>query len=193
MGLTHLLEALERDAGNEVERLTAAARAEADGITADARARLDERRRVALDEVDRRHRYEMEQALTAARRTGRRTVLEARQRLMQRVLDAVRALLPDALVLPAYRNSLPGTLQQALAALGEGSLVIHCTPAIRGVIEAIARPPGVSVVPDDSVGNGFVIQVADGSVEVVDTLEERLERQRPELTRRVFEQLAAEA
>jgi vacuolar-type H+-ATPase subunit E/Vma4 len=193
MGLTHLLEALERDARNEVERLTAAARAEADGITADARARLDERRRVALDEVERRHRFEMEQALTAARRVGRRTVLEARQRLMQRVLDALRASLPGALALPAYRDGLPDAVRRALAALGEGSLVIRCTPAIRSTIETIERPSGVSVVPDDSIGNGFVIHVADGSVEVVETLEERLVRQRTDLTRWVFDHLAAEA
>ena len=191
MGLTHLLEALERDARNEVERLTAAAHTEAEGITAESRARLDERRRVALEEVDRRHRYELEQALTAARRNGRRSVLEARQRLMGRVFDAVRGVLPDALALPAYRTSLPSALARALTALGEGALVVHCTPAIHATMESIERPPGVSVVPDDTIGSGFVVRVPDGSVDVVDTLEERFERQRPELTRWVFDQMAA--
>lgn len=191
MGLTHLLEALERDARNEIERLSAAARAEADGITAESNARLDERRRVALDEVDRRHRYEVERALTAARRAGHRAVLEARQRLQQRVFDAVRALLPNGLATAAYRDSLPGALRRALAALGEGPAVVRCTPAIRPAIEAIERPAGVSVLPDDTVGSGFVAQVPDGSLDVVDTLDERLERQRPELTRWVFDQVAA--
>jgi hypothetical protein len=35
------------------------------------------------------------------------------------------------------------------------------------------------------------VQATDGSVDVVDTLEERLERRRTELTRRLFEQLGA--
>jgi vacuolar-type H+-ATPase subunit E/Vma4 len=193
MGLTHLLDALERDARAEIDRLGAAARAEADGITAESATRLGERRRRALEEFDRQHRYELEQALTAARREKRRAVLESRQRLLQRVFDAVHGLLPGALDLDAYRKSLPAVLGGALAALGEGPVVIRCTPAIRPLLETLERPAGTSVVSDDTVGNGFLVQATDGSVDVVDTLEERLERRRTELTRRLFEQLGVDA
>lgn len=193
MGLTHLLDALERDARSQIDRLSAAARAEADGITAESATRLGERRRLALEEFDRRYRYELEQALTAARRAKRRAVLEARQRLLQRVFDAVRGLLPGALDLDSYRKSLPTVLGGALAALGDGPVVIRCTPAIRPLLETLQRPASVSVVPDDTVGSGFLVQATDGSVDVVDTLEERLERRRIELTRRVLEQLGADS
>jgi len=193
MGLTHLLDALERDARSEIDRLSAAARAEADGITAESATRLGERRRLALEELDRQHSYELEQALTAARRAKRRAVLESRQRLLQRVLDAAHGLLPGALDLDSYRRSLPAVLQGALAALGEGAVVIRCTPALRPLLEALQRPAGTSVVSDDTVGNGFLVQASDGSVDVVDTLEERLERRRTELTRRMFEQLGIDA
>src|SRR5690242_8587920 len=117
MGLTHLLDALERDARSEIDRLSAAARAEADGITAESATHLGERRRLALEELDRQHSHELEQALTAARRAKRRAVLESRQRLLQRVLDAAHGLLPGALDLDSYRRSLPAVLQGALAAL----------------------------------------------------------------------------
>jgi vacuolar-type H+-ATPase subunit E/Vma4 len=193
MGLTHLLDALERDARAEIDRLGAAARAEADGITAESSTRLGERRRRALEEFDRQHRYELEQALTAARRAKRRAVLESRQRLLQRVFDAVHGLLPGALDLDAYRKSLPAVLGGALAALGEGPVVIRCTPAIRPLLDTLERPAGTSVVSDDTVGNGFLVQATDGSVDAVDTLEERLERRRTELTRRMFEQLGVDA
>jgi vacuolar-type H+-ATPase subunit E/Vma4 len=193
MGLTHLLEALERDAESEIARRRAAARAEADGITAESAARLGERRRLALEEFDRQHRYELERALTAARRGKRRAVLESRQRLLQRVFDAVHGLLPGALDLDSYRKGLPAVLGAALAALGEGSVVIRCTSTIRPLLEALERPTGTSVVPDDTVGSGFLVQATDGSVDVVDTLEERLERRRTELTRRMFAQLGADS
>jgi vacuolar-type H+-ATPase subunit E/Vma4 len=191
MGLTHLLEALERDARTEIDRLSAAARAAADAIAAESATRLAERRRLALGEVERRHHHELEQALTAARRTGRRVVLEARQRLVQRVLDAVRERLPHALDLEAYRKTLPAALVRAREALGNGPVVVHCTPAIRAHIDQLDRPADEEVVSDATVGNGFLVQVPDGSVAVVDTLEERLERRRPELTRWMFEQLEA--
>lgn len=188
MGLTHLLEALERDAQGEIDRLRTAARTEADAIAAASTARLDERRRLALEEVDRRQRHELEQALTTARRAARRSVLEARQSLMQRVLAEARGLLSSALRLETYRNELPAALALAFSALGEGPVVIRCTPALRESIDALVRTPEVTVVADDSVGSGFLAQVPDGSVAVVDTLEERLERRRPELARWVFAQ-----
>jgi vacuolar-type H+-ATPase subunit E/Vma4 len=189
VSLSHLLEALERDAKAEVDRLGAAARAEAEGILAESKTRLSERRRLALEEVDRRHRFELEQALTVARRAGRRAVLEARQRLVQRVVDAAREQLPRALDLEPYCTALPAVLERARAALGPGPVVIHCTPAIRARIDGLDHPADVTVVSDETVGNGFVVQVPDGSVDVVDTLEERLERRRPELSRWMFEQL----
>jgi vacuolar-type H+-ATPase subunit E/Vma4 len=102
-------------------------------------------------------------------------------------------LLPGALDLDAYRKSLPAVLGGALAALGEGPVVIRCTPAIRPLLETLERPAGTSVVSDDTVGNGFLVQATDGSVDAVDTLEERLERRRTELTRRMFEQLGVDA
>lgn len=193
MGLTHLLDALERDARSEIDRLGAAARAEADGITAESATRLGEGRRRALEEFDRQHRDELEQALTAARRAKRRAVLESQQRLLQRVFDAVHELLPGALDLDSYKKSLPVVLGDALTALGEGPVLIRCTPAIRPLLETLERPAGASVVPDDTIGSGFLVQATDGSVDVVDTLEERLERRRTELTRRVFEQLGPDS
>lgn len=192
MGLTHLLEALERDAQREIDRLSAAARAEADGIAAESNTRLAKRRRQELDEVDRRHSFELEQALTAARRAGHRTVLEAGQRLQQRLFDCVRGLLPGALDQETYqKKALPAALDRARAALGEGPVTIRCTPSLRSVIEALGTTTGISVVADDAVGSGFIMQVTDGSVDVIDTLEERLERRRPELTRWMVEQLGA--
>ena len=193
MSLSHLLEALERDANKEIDRLRAAARAAADGIAGESDARLGERRRLALEEVARRHRFELEQALTVARRAARHAVLDARQRLQQRVFDRVRAVLPDALGTPPYQTSLPAALEQALAALGEGPVAIRCTPALGPVIAAVTRTAGATVVPDATAGSGFVMQGTDASVEVVDTLEERLERRRPELTRWMFERLEADA
>lgn len=193
MGLSHLLEALERDANGEIARLCSEAEAEAARITAESTSAVAERRRVAASESDRYRRREVERALTVARRAARRAVLEARQRCLIRVLASVAEQLPAALQLPAYQESVPAALERALAALGAGPLVIRCPPAMVSLLERFRKRGEITVVADANVGNGFVVSVPDGTVEVVDTLEERLERQRPQLTRRVLEQLGIDA
>ena len=188
MGLPHLLEALERDANGEIARLHAAAETEVTRITAESSAAVAERRRMAADESDRHRQSEVERALTVARRAARRATLDARQRLLDRVFAAVAGQLPAALQLPAYQQSLSAALERALAAVGAGPLVIQCTPALLPLLERF-KPDAITIVADASIGNGFVVRVPDGTLEVLDTLEERLERQRPQLTRRVIAQL----
>lgn len=189
MGLPHLLEALERDANGEIARLLAAAETEATRITTESSAAVAERRRMAADESDRHRQSEVERALTIARRAARRATLDARQRLLDRVFAAVAGQLPAALQLPAYQQSLSAALERALAAVGAGPLVIQCTPALLPLLKRLRKPDEVTIVADATIGNGFVVRVPDGTLEVLDTLEERLERQRPQLTRRVIAQL----
>ncbi len=193
MGLSHLLEALERDANGEIARLRSAAETEAARITAESTSTVAERRRVASSESERYRRREVERALTVARRAARRAVLEARQRFLTRVFTSVAEQLPAALRLPAYQESLPAAVERSLAALGAGPLVIRCTPSMVSLLEGLRKRDDITIIADANVGNGFFVSVPDGTVEVVDTLEERLERQRPRLTRRVLEQLGIDA
>lgn len=192
MGLAHLLDALQRDADGAIARLRDAAETEAARITAESTAAVAERRRIALDESNRYRRHEVERALTVARRTARRAVLEARQRFLNRVIAAVAEQLPTALQLPAYQQSLSAALERAVAALGAGPLVIRCTPALLPLLERFRKRDEITIIADTHVGNGYVVAVPDGTVEVLDTLEERLERQRPHLTRRVIAQLGVD-
>lgn len=193
MGIAHLLDALERDANSEITRLRAEARAAADRIIADAAAAIEQRRGAVFVEEERRHQHEVEQALTLARRAARLAVLEARERLLDRVFAAARDALPAALAGSAYRGSLPASLAGALEAVGEGPVVIRCPVTLTGDLERLRPNDQVSVVADERAGNGFRVRSADGAVEVVDTLEDRLDRRRPVLARWILEQLGANA
>jgi len=193
MALAHLLEALERDANDEIARLRAEAAAEADRITAASAAAVAQRRRAVLEEDERRGRHEVERALTIARRAARRAVLEARQRLLDRVFAAARAVLPAAVREPAFRASLPAAIVSALAAIGPGPVVIHCPGAIAPAVKGLQLADRITVMADETVGSGFVMRAADGAIEVDDTLDGRLERSRPVLARRVLQQLGGDA
>jgi vacuolar-type H+-ATPase subunit E/Vma4 len=193
MGLAHLLEALERDANGEIARLRAEAVAEADRITAASATLVEQRRRASLDEDERRGRHEVERALTIARRAARRALLEARQRMLDRVFAAARVALPAAVREPAFRATLPAAIVSALAAIGPGPVIIHCPRAIAPDLKGFQPADRITVTADETVGSGFVMRAADGSIEVDDTLDGRLERSRPVLARRVLERLGGDA
>ncbi|HJQ66118.1 MAG TPA: V-type ATP synthase subunit E [Gemmatimonadales bacterium] len=193
MGLEHLLEALERDANAQIEQLLAQARAEADRLTAAGSEALQRRRDNAHALGERSRDQEVAHAVALARRGARRSVLEARERLLERVFVAARSALPGAAAGAAYRAALPAALAGALAAIGNEPAVIRCTQALVADVDRLRPVDRASVVVDPANGSGFRLTTVDGMVEVDDTLEARLERQRPILARLVLGQLELEA
>jgi vacuolar-type H+-ATPase subunit E/Vma4 len=192
MPLEHLLTALERDAAAQAEALLAAARAEVANIVRDADARLARRRSDLLGSREAELRGAAAAALGEARRASRATVLEARERLLERVLAAARAMLPDALASAAYRAALPDHLTEGLRAIGDGPAVIRCPESLVPAVQAaVAARQNASVRADPTSGSGVIVATADGAVEADGTLEGRLERVRPRLALEVFARLGA--
>jgi vacuolar-type H+-ATPase subunit E/Vma4 len=193
VGLDHLLEALERDANAQVERLLGEARAEADRLTAAGIGSVERRRREAAALRERSRQQEVERAVTLARRDARRAVLESRACLVERVIAAARAELPAAASGPANRTRLPAAVASALMAVGGAPAVIRCPARLASEMERLPPADGVSIVVDPGAGSGFRLATADGAVEVDETLETRLERRRPELTRHLLARLEVES
>ena len=192
MPLEHLLDALEREATAQAEALLAAARAEAATIARDADARLARRRSELLGSREEELRGAAAAALGEARRASRATALEARQRLLERVLAAARARLPEALGSAAYRAVLPEHIAQGLRAIGDQPTVIRCPePLVPAVQAAVATRKDVSVRGDAKSGPGVTIATTDGAIEADNTLDGRLERLRTRLALEVLARLEA--
>ncbi len=195
MPLDHLLAALERDATAQAERLVAEARATADRLTSAAVEAIECRRGETLGAHEREQRAVVQAALSAARRGARGDVLEARERLLDRVFAAARTALPQALAHPAYRAALPERLAAALACVEEGGEAAVRVPAALAadVRTAVSGNGLMTVRVDHAAGSGFRLATADGTLEVDDTLETRLDTQRPRLARDVLRQLEVES
>jgi vacuolar-type H+-ATPase subunit E/Vma4 len=195
MSLDHLLAALEHDATAQAERLVVEARATAERLTSAAAEASERRRRETFGAHEREQRAVIQAALSAARRAARRDVLEARERLLDRVFAAARAALPQALAHQAYRAALPERLAAALACVeGAGETALRVPAALAtDVRAAVSRNGRVTVRVDQAAGSGFRLATADGSLEVDDTLETRLDAQRPRLARDVLRQLEVES
>lgn len=195
MPLDQLLAALERDATAQAERLLAEARATADRVTAAAAESIERRRGETLGAHEREQRAVVQATLSAARRAARRDVLQARERLLDRVFAAARSALPQALAHPTYRAALPERLAAALACVEAGGEAEVRVPAALAadVRTAVSGASRVTVRVDHDADSGFRLTTADGILEVDDTLETRLNAQRPRLVRDVLRQLEVES
>ncbi len=154
MALTDLVQALERDAAEQVRALLEAAASAAAHLEAQAARRRDEASTHALDAWRDECRAGADERAAKARRAARARVLTARAAM----LDRVRAAL--LVQLPAVADRVRPALQRAALAC------------------AGARP-GVS----REVPTGIVIELPNGT-EIVATLEALVERDWPQLATR---------
>ena len=181
MALAELIAALERAAGEEVRRIREEADAELARLGEEVRTRLDDRRAREFALLQERLRGETELRLSAARMEGRRQVLAARDGMLERVLEAARGCLPEALADPRHLETLPASLERALGFLPDGGVVL-CSPEIASVVrESLGGFADVEARPGLDAGTGFIAASADESVSVDGTLEARLAGAWPEL------------
>lgn len=188
MALDHLLAALEREARAEADELLAAARADAAQRTTLADAAIARRREAALGGRAREQQAELEAALSAARLAARREVLDARERLVERVFDAVRAACGAAVTRADFVAGLPARAAAALTCVGACDAVVLSAPAPLAAIlaQGTTGDGRVTVREDAGAGAGFRLATADGSLEVVDTIEARIAARRAALARRAL-------
>ena len=190
MALADLVARLERDAAAEVQAIVARTDAEVEGVRAAAEravagkvaAELDRRR--AARTVDR------ERALALARRNARAAELAEQHAFIARVLERARQLTIDAGANAEYLRALPLHLDEALSYVQGLQLRVRCQARTRDALSAtLARTERVAVVLDESVGPGLVVEAADGSVIVDNTLKARLTRIEPALAVALLKEL----
>lgn len=194
MALDSLLTALRRHAETERDALLAGARVEAERVAAEAAERTASARATALAREEARLRAAHEVEAAKAQRVARRAVLEARQRFLDRVFAAATALLPEAAASDAYRAALPQHLARVLACVGEEAVEIHCSEAIAATVRTlVADRAQVTVRAAPDARPGIRIVTADGAIEVDDTLDGGLDRQRPRLSLSILSALEGAA
>lgn len=183
MALADLISRLEHEAHERVRAIQEKADAEVRAIeqaTEKAVAEIMSRQFAR----DRDERYLVQQReLTMARRQARAGELAAQHVQIGRVLNRARTLLPEIGASPAYAGAVPSHLHEALSFLHGLQPRVRCQAAFAAILHAaIDRHEGAQLVIDESIGPGFVVEAADGSVVVDDTLAAALARAESRLT-----------
>lgn len=180
MGLENLLHALERQTAEAARAEVEAARAEAARIEAEAEASLVRRTSTTLEEHAAVLRAGAERTIAEARRSQRRRVLETRGQVLARVFSRAETIVATDDAAPS--DLLAVEVRQALAYVGDVPAVVHCAAsAVERLRALLSERDDVTVQPDPSVGTGFRVGPADGSMLVDHTPERRLVALKPRL------------
>ena len=177
-----LLAPIERRVEREADGILDAGQEEAARVAAIANERRERRRAECLARMEAAGRLELETDLLETRRDAQRRTLEARQRFLARARQALEALLVDAVKSVAYRDALPGHLEDSLVYFGEEPAVIRCSPGIAQPLRSLVAGRGqLTVREDPAVLDGFRVVSADGALQVDNTLHARLSSRWPSM------------
>lgn len=180
--LEWLLAPIERQVEREAGGILEAGREEAARVATIANESRERRRAEHLARMEAAGRLELETDLLETRRDAQRRILEARQRFLARARQALEALLVDAVKSAAYRDVLPGHLEDSLAYFGEEPAVLHCSPGIAEALRPlVAGRSQLTVREDPAVPDGFRVVAADGALQVDNTLHARLSSRWPSM------------
>ena len=180
--LERLLVLIERRVEREAGGILEAGREEAARVATIANERRERRRAEHLARMEAAGRLELETDLLETRRDAQRRILEARHRFLARARQALEALLVDAVKSVAYRDVLPGHLEEALVYFGEDPAVIHCSSEIAQPVRSLVEGRSqLTVREDPAVLDGFRVISADGALQVDNTLHGRLSSRWPSM------------
>lgn len=180
MALEQLLGSLTRETDAKAEAIVAAGRREAEAIGSRAAAERADRLAAAVADARRRHAAAMEEALARARQEADRDVLSARSDILQRVHAAALHDLRQRAAAPEVLAAASRLMASAVSYVSGDGPQGRCTPALRAGLAAPAAALGVTLTADLPHGIGTVVRSADGSLEVVATLDDALERAWPD-------------
>jgi vacuolar-type H+-ATPase subunit E/Vma4 len=180
MALDVLLQAIADDGASEARQIVDAARGEATALRAAADARVERRITEACAAREEELRAGLDTRRARATTEARARVLAARARFMDRIFLEAESALPGCLERSAAPETLATLCREALEFFPPGGARIRCRGALARMITVSL--PGASVVVDDEVPEGVIVESIDGSCRIDNTLVGRLRRRRPELS-----------
>jgi vacuolar-type H+-ATPase subunit E/Vma4 len=193
MALPDLIARLEQEAQNRAEAIQREADAQVRAIEADTEQAVQEVTSRQLEHARAERRIGRERERATARRQARAGELEALHTQIRRVLTRARELVPAAAASAPYAAVVPRHLEQALLFVEGVPARTRCQAAFASLVAPIVTRYGAQLVLDENVGPGVVVEAADGSVVVDNTLTSRLARAESRLTIDLARKLRASA
>lgn len=181
MALPELIARLELEAQSRIDAIRKDALAQISAIESatSTAARDATTSYLAQQQVCRQSAYA--KALASARRDARMRELEAMHAAIRRVLDRARHLIDEVAGSPAYAAALPAHVNEALSFVDGLRARVRCAGRFAAIVGPAVEAQGATLVVDETVGAGVIVETADGAVSVDNTLAARLGRRQQDL------------
>lgn len=190
MALSDLIARVEQEARTRVDEIVrdTAVAVRAIEVATDAAVIEITERQLAHGRAERRR--SGQQTLARAAQQTRARELEARHEQIARIFARARQLIPQVASSQTYALALAAHLEEALSFLQGLRSRVRCQAALVATIRPLVEKyDGVTLEIDEAIGPGVVVETADGSVRVDNTLAARLSRTESRLASELARQL----
>ncbi len=179
---------IEEDARAEAERILSEAKAQAEGIRKEAEAKAQARKAEIISRGKREAEQERARIVANAKLRARKALLDAKEEVIKEAFSRAEKALADVAKEERYPEILKKLILEAIETLG-GDVEILARKEDKKILsksflQEIAREAKVKVtLAKDTISSigGVVVRSKDGSAEVDNTFETRLERISAEL------------
>lgn len=193
MSIEDILQALDDQCRQECQEIFNRAEQEAKEIIEKAQAEAESIREARLEKIKADARSEAISMLYSARLKSKNEVIRAKEEIAEEALAEAEKRLRDLRAREDYPAILEGLIAEGLARVS-GKVVLHVDPSDRELADSIARKLGLDyeLLTDIETIGGAVISDPGGRVQIVNTVEERLNRAREKLRMQVSDILFGE-
>ncbi len=193
MSIEDILQALDDQCRQECQEIFNRAEQEAKEIIEKAQAEAESIREARLEKIKADARSEAISMLYSARLKSKNEVIRAKEEIAEEALAEAEKRLRDLRAREDYPAILEGLIAEGLARVS-GKVVLHVDPSDRELADSIARKLGLDyeLLTDIETIGGAVISDPGGRIQIVNTVEERLNRAREKLRMQVSDILFGE-
>jgi vacuolar-type H+-ATPase subunit E/Vma4 len=182
MAIEDILQALDDQCREECQEIFARAEQEAKQILERSKEDAEAVRQARLAKAKAEAQSETTSMLYSARLKSKNAVISAKESVAERALAEAEEGLQDLRSRSDYAAILEGLITEGLSRV-TGKIVCHVDPTDKKLADSILRKQGVDyeIVADLECIGGCIISDTEGRVNIINTVEERLNRAREKL------------
>ncbi|MFQ6136642.1 MAG: V-type ATP synthase subunit E [Candidatus Hydrothermarchaeales archaeon] len=178
------------DARRKAQEIEDDAKEEENAILAEAREKANKVKNEILSKAEKDAKFEKERIIADARVKARRSILEAREEMIEMAFSKAIDGIERITTLPEYSKSLKNLILESVSMIGDREVELLLNERDKGLLDGQEfkelRKVKISNECLPNIG-GVIARTTDGAIEVDNTVEARLERQKAALRKKVAE------